>query len=172
VLQADCERLFATPASQSGNTSLETLSAQALTSSIVLGTHSSGLLELLKALLASMRVATFGDLVVAIPRSFPRKALYFLFIACFLASSSSGSCPNCASPCSCWLPRLPLRIIVCGGNVGMHPAGNGLLCYPEHVLAAACACQCRSSSTLFSLILMTGVLYKLLVSLMFLQRLS
>jgi hypothetical protein len=45
-----------------------------------------------------MRVATFEDILVAIPRSFPRKALYFLFVAGFLASSSSGSCPNCASP--------------------------------------------------------------------------
>jgi hypothetical protein len=38
------------------------------------------------------------DIVLVIRRSFPRKALYFLFVAGSLASSSSGSCPNCASP--------------------------------------------------------------------------
>jgi hypothetical protein len=62
------------------------------------GTHSSGLLHLYIALQASMQVATFEDIVLAIPRSFPIKALYFLFVAGFLASSSRGSCSNCSSP--------------------------------------------------------------------------
>jgi hypothetical protein len=91
------ERMFATPVSQSGDTTLETMSARALSSSVFSGPRSSGLLQFPKALQIAMRVATFEDIVLAMPRSFLRKALYFLIVAGSLASSSSGSCPNCDS---------------------------------------------------------------------------
>jgi hypothetical protein len=77
ALQSDWERMFATPASQAGDTPLETLldrtdnvPSGVLTSSALSGTHSSGLLQLLKALQDAMRFATFEDIVLDTPGLF------------------------------------------------------------------------------------------------------
>jgi TRAP-type C4-dicarboxylate transport system permease small subunit len=70
------------------------------------GTHSSGLLHLYIALQASMQVATFEDIVLAIPRSFPIKALYFLFVAVSLRLLPEAPAQIVPPPCSCWFPRL------------------------------------------------------------------
>jgi hypothetical protein len=98
------------------------------------GTHSSGLLHLYIALQASMQVVTFEDIVLAIPRSFPIKALYFLFVAGFLASSSRGSCSNCSSPLQLLVSASRLRIMLCCGNAGGHRAGTGSIFCPVPVI--------------------------------------